>query len=166
MFRQILNFSPLGHLREKDGAECFAPFVFELLHAEMFQKCGPRPQEKPEIEENPNLGTPPKNKFLTLEGSALLSSLTFDTRTLKHVIMREKPKCSSQGYLSKVRLKAQKKLSISYVSSNPEFQPFGPPEKEGRRRVLCTICFCAAARRNASKMAAKTAGEARNSRKS
>ena len=52
--------------------------------------------------------------------SILLSSLTFNTRTLKHVIMREKPKCSSQGYLSKVRLKALKKLSISCVSSNPE----------------------------------------------
>ena len=84
------------------GPERSGIFAFALLRAKMFQKCGPRPQEKPEIEENPHLGTPPKNKFLTLEGSALL----FDTRTLKHVIMREKPKCSSQGYLSKVRLKA------------------------------------------------------------
>ena len=88
------------------GPERSGIFAFALLRAEMFQKCGPRPQEKPEIEENPHLGTPPKNKFLTLEGFDLLSSLTFDTRTLKHVIMREKPKCSSQGYLSEVRLKA------------------------------------------------------------
>ena len=106
MFRQILNFSPLGHLRKKNRGECFAPFAFALLRAEMFQKCGPRPQEKPEIEENPHFGTPPKNTFLTLEGFDLLSSLTFDTRTLKHVIMQEKPKCSSQRYLSEVRLKA------------------------------------------------------------
>ena len=110
MFRQILNFSPLGHLRERGGGECFAPFAFALLRAEMLQKCGPRPQEKPEIEENPHFGTPPKNKFLTLEGFDLLSSLTFDTRTLKHVIMWEKPKCSSQGYLSAVWIKVEKKL--------------------------------------------------------
>ena len=39
------------------------------------------------------------------------------------------------------------------MSSKLEFQPFGPPEEEGRRRVLCTtsFCFCAAARQNALK---------------
>ena len=30
--------------------------------------------------------------------------------------------------------------------------PFGPPEEKGRRRVLCTTSFCAAARRNAWKL--------------
>ena len=106
MFRQILNFNPLGHLRKKDGGECFAPFAFALMRAEMLENCGLRPYGNPEIEENPHLGTPPKNKSFTLEVFDLLSSLIFDTRTLKHVIIREKPKCSSQGYLSKVRLKA------------------------------------------------------------
>ena len=52
------------------------------------------------------------------------------------------------------------------VSSNLEFSPFGPPERQGWRRVLCTICFCAAARRNASKLWPKTVGEPRNLRKS
>ena len=37
VFRQMLNFSPSGRLREKDGGECFAPFAFALLRAEM--KC-------------------------------------------------------------------------------------------------------------------------------
>ena len=141
MFRQILNFSPLGHLRKEGGGKCFTSFAFALLRAEMLQNCGSRPKEKPEIEENPHLGTPPKNKSFTLEVFDLLSSLIFDTRTLKHVIIRGKPKCSSQGYLSKVWIKVWKKLWISCVSSNPEFQPFGPPEKEGWRRVLCTTCF-------------------------
>ena len=36
-FRQMLNFNPSGHLRDKDGGECFAPFAFALLRAEMLQ---------------------------------------------------------------------------------------------------------------------------------
>ena len=45
VFRQTLNFGPLGHLRKKDGGECFAPLAFALLRGEMLQKLR-------EIEEN------------------------------------------------------------------------------------------------------------------
>ena len=58
VFRQTLNFSPLGHLRKNDGGECFAPLAFALLRAEMLQKWWPRPQEKPEIQENLESGEP------------------------------------------------------------------------------------------------------------
>ena len=105
VFRQTLNVRPLDHLRKNDGGECFAPLAFALLRAEMLQNCGPRPWENPEIEENPRLGTPPKNKFFTLELFDLLLSLTFDTRILKHDVTREKPKCSSPGYPTEVRIK-------------------------------------------------------------
>ena len=37
VFRQTLNFSLLGHLRKKDGGECFAPLAFALLRAEMLE---------------------------------------------------------------------------------------------------------------------------------
>ena len=58
VFRQTLNFSPLGHLKKSDGGECFAPLAFALLRAEMVQKWRPRPQEKPEIQENLESGGP------------------------------------------------------------------------------------------------------------
>ena len=72
VFRQTLNFSPLGHLRKKDGGECFAPFAFALLRAEMLQNCGPRPYENPEIEENLESGGPSKNNISHLVLSVLL----------------------------------------------------------------------------------------------
>ena len=60
----MLNFSPSGRLREKDGGECFAPFAFALLRAEMLQNGGQDCRKNQKFKKILNLADACKTTFL------------------------------------------------------------------------------------------------------
>ena len=71
------------------------------LHHMLLRCCVPKCFKTVAIAETRNyrkssFGDPFQKQVFTLEVFDLLSSLTFDSRTLKHVVIREKPKCIRQ----------------------------------------------------------------------
>ena len=64
VFRQTLNFSPLGHLRKKDGGECFALLAFALLRAEMLENGAQDRRRSQKFKKILHLVDPCKTTFL------------------------------------------------------------------------------------------------------
>ena len=138
-FRQTLNFSPSGHLRKKDGGECFAPLA--ALHFDEQSEGG--------VQSTLLL------KFGRLSHSPSFLKILQNTNKNKNkkraiAASPPSPAYASLAYIGKEPLLLRSKEKQSAKRGPRALQgPFGPPEEKERRRMLCTTSFCAAARRNA-----------------
>ena len=138
VFRQTFNFNPLGHLRKKDGGECFAPRGLLRCCAPKCSKMVAKTAGEARKSRKSCIWAPLVKQHVSISSVSFAVDLKIWHLNIEAYSHNFQAEMYRLRILKKLFIRNWNEIQKFWISSKLEFQPFGPPEKGGRRRVLCT----------------------------